>query len=211
MNIQNTIFLSVALAVLTSIPVHAQPGRGQGNHSPSDRGNAPRQQSAAPADRNFSAPRHDSVSNRTRFDQRDSPLHHDRHAHHDVRRRSDDRFSFSIGLGFVSYPQSIYYGHPYFPPRYDYVEYYQYPVYTTYVEPAYGQYAQPTSIEIGQAWGTGLRQGYYVWDQFIGYLKAHIVTAPVRVREDFRQGFVIAFGINGDTAFANSYQWALQR
>jgi hypothetical protein len=55
--------------------------------------------------------------------------------------------------------------------------------------------------DLGASWGQDLRRDIATWDQFIGYLKVYIVTAPAWAQADFREAFIDAYGLNGAAAY----------
>ncbi len=104
-----------------------------------------------------------------------------------------------------------------------YPAYYSYPCYgyggysyPSYSEPVYSSGYEPADsppqavdyVQLGHDWARDVRQEIITWDQLVGYLKAQIANAPAGARDDFRRGFVAAYGSNGDAAFAKAMQQA---
>ncbi|MDD2706981.1 MAG: DUF6515 family protein [Verrucomicrobiae bacterium] len=62
--------------------------------------------------------------------------------------------------------------------------------------------------QLGHDWAKDLRGEVATWQQFVDYLKANLVSAPSGNSEEFRKGFVTAYGINGDAAFEKAFRQA---
>jgi hypothetical protein len=137
---------------------------------------------------------------------------------HDFDRRhffNRSRFFFSVGVPFYYYPYSYYYPAPYY---YDYGPGYDYssvPYSSSYYPPVVScgngssaTYSAPatsrSSTTVGHDWAQDLRLDIVTWDQFVAYVKTNLASASVGARDDFRRGFVSAYGDNGDAAFAKA-------
>lgn len=53
----------------------------------------------------------------------------------------------------------------------------------------------------GRDWGQDLRRDVVSWAQFVQYMKTEIVNAVPWMQDEFRRGFVEAYGTNGEAAF----------
>ena len=128
----------------------------------------------------------------------------------------NNRFFFSFGVPFYYYPYSYYYPPPYYyndyGPAYDYSSV---PDNNSYYPPSVpdsngssATYSAPTtsrsSTTVGHDWAQDLRLDIVTWDQFITYMKTNLASASVGARDEFRRGFVSAYGDNGDAAFAKA-------
>lgn len=127
------------------------------------------------------------VFGRDRFFDRDRDFDH----HRFFRR---DRFFFFFDFGFPAY---------YYPPPY----YYSGPVYyypaSSYSSSSYSAPVDsPTYLVLGHDWAKDLRLDIVTWNQFVSYVETYIASAPAGACDDFRRGFVAAYGENGDAAFA---------
>ncbi|HTS16571.1 MAG TPA: hypothetical protein VMP11_03265 [Verrucomicrobiae bacterium] len=54
---------------------------------------------------------------------------------------------------------------------------------------------------LGMSWGQDLRREVATWGQFVGYVKAYVITAPAPAQADFREAFIGAYGLNGAAAY----------
>ncbi len=111
--------------------------------------------------------------------------------------------------------------------------YYSYPYYPNYVvvapdpvvvqpSPAPVVYQEPVAAPsvrmepsrshsfrlLGHDWAKDLREDVATRDQFIDYLKANVTKASNEDYEQFRKGFVAAYGVNGEAAFDKAFQQA---
>ena len=59
----------------------------------------------------------------------------------------------------------------------------------------------PPYSDLGASWGQDLRLGVATWNQFVGYLRSYIVTAPAWAQADFREAFISTYRLNGATAY----------
>ena len=110
--------------------------------------------------------------------------------HHHFFHHDRTFFFFDFGFPVFYYPSCYYY-----PPAYYNSASYYYPSYS---------YSSPTYRQLGHDWAQDLRLGIVTWDQFVSYVKAYIANAPTAPRDDFRRGFIAAYGENGDAAFAKA-------
>jgi hypothetical protein len=81
------------------------------------------------------------------------------------------------------------------------------PVYSSSPTPAPTEVSR-TFYQLGHDWAKDLRNDIATWDQFVTYLKANISRADVRDYNDFRDGFVSTYGVNGQAAFDKAFQQA---
>jgi len=133
----------------------------------------------------------------------------------------------SVGFSF-GYP---YYHHHYYGcgPRYVYSyydPYYYRPVYVerapvvvvrdapTYVEETRSVTtvppvdSEPSSYRLGHDWAKDLRDDIVSRAQFVSFLKANITKSSTADYNEFRRGFIAAYGVNGEAAFTKAYQEA---
>jgi hypothetical protein len=80
-----------------------------------------------------------------------------------------------------------------------------------YNPPVYRSAPEPVEVsrtfyQLGHDWAKDLRSDIATWDQFITYLKANVSRADVRDYNDFRDGFVATYGVNGQAAFDKAFQ-----
>ncbi len=55
--------------------------------------------------------------------------------------------------------------------------------------------------QLGHDWAKDLRDDVATWDQFVSYLRSNIVNSPSADSDEFRDGFISAYGIHGKAAF----------
>ena len=60
----------------------------------------------------------------------------------------------------------------------------------------------------GHDWAKDLRDDVVTRDEFINYLRSNIVNASSSNFSEFRNGFITAYGVNGDAAFDKAFQKA---
>lgn len=132
--------------------------------------------------------------------------------------------SFGFAYSDPCYPRPVYY-RPYCYRPY----YYSYPAYYTervvYVQPAQQVVVeQPTVVSstttsytsapessfyrLGHDWAKDLRDDVISRDQLVSYLRSHVVRASTADYNEFRRGFIAAYGSNGEAAFDKAYQQA---
>jgi hypothetical protein len=63
-------------------------------------------------------------------------------------------------------------------------------------------------FELGHDWAKDLRQDIATWDQFIDYLRANVAKNSTQNYNEFRQGFISAYGVNAESAFDKAFQQA---
>jgi hypothetical protein len=80
------------------------------------------------------------------------------------------------------------------------------PVYTTTTNSV--SEAPRTYQQLGHDWAKDLRNDIATWDQFVAYLKSNLSRGDTRDYNDFRNGFIAAYGVNGEAAFDKSFQKA---
>jgi hypothetical protein len=155
---------------------------------------------------------HQAAFGHNRFFGHDHDFDHHHFFHHD-----HDHFFFSVGFPFYYYPAySYYYPAPYYNdygPGYEYssVPYSSssyYPPSVSYSSGSSATYSAPAtsraSTTVGHDWAQDLRLDIVTWDEFVTYVKTNLASAPAGTRNDFRRGFVSAYGENGDAAFAKA-------
>lgn len=85
------------------------------------------------------------------------------------------------------------------------------PVYSS--PPVYQSSPAPVEVsrtfyQLGHDWAKDLRNDIATFDQFVTYLKANVSRADTRDYNDFRDGFVSTYGVNGQAAFDKAFQQA---
>lgn len=78
-----------------------------------------------------------------------------------------------------------------------------YPADTGYVPLAEEGDAQVAASygEVGRLWGQDLRREIATWEQFVDYLRAYIINAAPVAQADFREAFIVSYGLNGAAAY----------
>jgi hypothetical protein len=56
------------------------------------------------------------------------------------------------------------------------------------------------SYVLGYDWASDLRQNIATWDGFVTYVKASVLTADAKLRDEFARGFTDGYGVNGKQA-----------
>jgi hypothetical protein len=110
-------------------------------------------------------------------------------------------------------PYSHYHSYPY---RHHssfggYVSVYPQPVYTperVVVVEQQPRYVEPSYYDLGHDWAKDLRRDAVSWGDFIRFLKDNNIQGSSRRYNDFRDGFVSAYGVNGDSALRRALQQA---
>lgn len=130
-------------------------------------------------------------------------------------------------IGGYGWPYGYpYYDSPYYcPPSYDYSDYGPYGYYSpppddTYDAPAdspgdnspqastYTAQNAQGYYQVGDQWGTGMRQYKLTTDQLVAYLKAYIVNATPAQQEAFRSGFIASGIPNGAATYDQATEQA---
>lgn len=60
----------------------------------------------------------------------------------------------------------------------------------------------------GHDWAKDLRDDIVTRDEFVNYLKKNISKASSADYNEFRRGFIDAYGVNGEAAFTKAYNQA---
>jgi len=132
-----------------------------------------------------------------------------RHHHHDC------RFVFFGSLYYPFYWDPWWYGPAYYTryyaaPYYDGPGYSYAPVSADYGTGYSSAYPQPSYSygELGRMWGEELRRQAVSWDQFVQYLQSYIVNASPVQQDEFRDGFLEAYGPTAAATFADAWDQA---
>jgi hypothetical protein len=72
----------------------------------------------------------------------------------------------------------------------------------------YSRANQATYSELGRDWAKDLRQDIATFDQFEKYLRENITKISTENYNNFRNGFITAYGVNGEAAFDKYFQQA---
>jgi hypothetical protein len=76
-------------------------------------------------------------------------------------------------------------------------------------QPSYRPQTEPASKQQkGQEWAQDLRREIVEWKDFVSYLKDHLTKASVEDYNEFRKGFIQAYGSNAEIAFDKAFQEA---
>jgi hypothetical protein len=146
-------------------------------------------QAAVSVDLHFGTSRHGNYRNNYHHRGHSSYHHHSYPYRHHSYHRNHSRSSFR---GFVSvYPQPVY-----VPER------------VVVVERRQPQYVEPSYYDLGRDWAKDLRRDVVSWGDFIRFLKDNNIQGSSRRSNDFRDGFVSAYGVNGDAAFRRAIRQA---
>lgn len=65
--------------------------------------------------------------------------------------------------------------------------------------------------QLGHDWANDLRNDVVSWNQFVEFMDDNIVRASRDEYNEFRDGFISTYGVNGEAAFKKAYQQARER
>jgi hypothetical protein len=70
------------------------------------------------------------------------------------------------------------------------------------------QVVNSTYFTLGRDWARDIRDDVASRDQFVSYLKSNVTQTSTENYNEFRRGFISAYGVNGEAAFDKAYQQA---